>query len=201
MHFQHKDFLLIFLSSISESFLTNQNHVDKPSFLAEYTSQNETNTNYNAHNYRDEEFSKFKQPMPPSNGSKRIPALISATKSTFSRGFNKPQQTVTPHYSRFGEPSELLNFKNLPELHPIQTNRTNAYASTSGSLFNGHDNSSLHSTRYNSQLLQSTGLNHSNFLPNTLATSGSTKMMGLKGNSLIFNVRIFLLIYVNHIKF
>lgn len=187
----HFFFLLIFLFSISESFLANRNYVDKSNFAAEFANQNESNTNYNVHNYRDEHFNKFKQPIPPSNGSKKIPALISATRNTFSRGLNKPQQTITPHYSRFGEPSELLNFKNLPELHPIQTNRTNVYASTSSNLFNGHENPPTHSsTTYGSQLLQPSASNHLNFLSNPLSNNSNTKLMSLKGNSLFLNVCI-----------
>lgn len=115
--------------------------------------QTEPDTNY--HNFSENPWNEFKQPNRPSlvNGSKRIPGLISATPrptTMFNRKFNQPQQTVSPHYSQFGEPSELSNFKNIPDLYPIRANVSNndrSYPAT-GSLVNSHEQSIFSSTKF-----------------------------------------------------
>lgn len=120
--------------------------------------QNDSNTNYNYQN--DRQWSNFKQPMPPpiTNGAKRLPGLISA-----NRSFGRPQQTVNPHYDRFGGTSELANFKSVPELYPIQNvSRSNATSySTGGNLVNGHDYPSMFSSsKYGSVNHESTDSLH-----------------------------------------
>lgn len=95
--------------------------------------------------------------MPPklTNGSsasstRKVPGLIVATKNAFertmfNRGLSQPQQTVTPFYNRYGERSELANFKHLPELYPIRQNASNAnslYFSSDNSV-NGQEHSAL----------------------------------------------------------
>lgn len=153
--------------------------------------ESEPNTNYNYHD--DRQLSNFKQPMPPllTNGAKRVPGLMSATAS--HRSFNKPQQTVNPHFSRFGVPSEfggvseLSNFKNLPELYPIHNvNRSNASYSTSSNLVNGHENSALFSSTKYGTINQRPTLNHST--SRLFCNSTNTKLMGLKANSCLSNV-------------
>lgn len=130
-------------------------------------------------------------PPPQTNGTgKRIPNLMPAPAY---RSFNKPQQTVNPHFSQYGEPSELSNFKNLPELYPISS-RSNA--TTSNCLVNGQEQSALFSaTKYgsfnprptfsNSQVLTTPRLLGNS---NTYFNNSSTKSIGLKGNSFFTSV-------------
>lgn len=164
-------------------------------------SRNQTNdqiaSNYNS-NFGNMD-GQFKQPMPPvTNGSRRIPALISASNRSFN--FNKPHQTINPHYSKFGELSELSNFKSVPDLYPINQTNANVSQSMSGGLVNGHEHSSMFvSSKYGSQTYPSSQslLSNSNYgsTNSFLGTSNryfnnnaSTKTFGLKGNSIYSNV-------------
>lgn len=187
--------LLIFLSvpsiSISESHATNNaSHLTSNSFAR--SQMNDQN---------DYSFStidgQFKQPMPPSltNGSKRLPALLSATSRSLN--FSKPQQTIFPRYSKFGEASELSNFKSIPDLYPINRSNANMSQSTSGSLLNGHEHSSMYSSsKYDSLSNSRPTQNNSNFLPtrkmfgtsNPYFNSTSAKSTGPKGNSFFTTV-------------
>ncbi|XP_031622803.1 sentrin-specific protease 1-like isoform X2 [Contarinia nasturtii] len=152
------------------------------------------NFNYNYGNMD----GKFKQPLAPlTNGSKKLPALLSA--SNCSLNFNKPQQTINPHFSKYGELSELSNFKSVPDLYPINRTNANASQSTSGGLLNGHEHSSMFlSSKYGSQLNPSSqsmlnnsnfGSTHSSILGNSkyFNNNSSTKPLGLKGSSLYSN--------------
>lgn len=172
--------------------------------------QNDTATNYNPSNYTDNShWGDFKQPMTPplTNGSKRVPGLISATqrpleRTIFHRSLNLPHQTVNPHFSKYGELSELSNFKNVPELYPIgKANRPNASGSysSSGHLVNGHEQSIFSSTKFGNQINQRNSSNDattyltnmvenvSPILNNSIANRASTSM-NVKTNSKCFNV-------------
>lgn len=160
--------------------------------------QHEPDPNYNFNNYLDGQRAEFKQPMPRSltNGSKRIPALLTATKNTISRSFNRPQQTISPHFSRFGEQSELSSFKNVPDLYPIKTIRSDTNCSTSGNMINGHENYSMFSSnRYENQRPALSNSNYASTPSFHSGTSGtafnnnSYKSMGLKSNCSLLNVR------------
>lgn len=133
------------------------------SFQPSQNDQLEPDTNFN--HFSEDQWGKFKQPMAPplTNGSRRIPPLIS---TMFNRKPNQPQQTVTPHYSRFGEPSELSQFRTIPDLHPIRNSQMSY--SASGSLSNGHEQSLFSSTKFGSQRFKS---NHSNSSTSIVANS------------------------------
>lgn len=179
--------------------------------------QNDINTNYNNHNGTDTRWAEFKAPMPIRNGSNhhRIPALISAKSQAFDgttifnrSKFNKPQQTINPHYNRFGEPSELSSFKNVPDLYPIKANTSTANASylSSNSLSNGYEQPLFATPRYandtcarsvlsasNSVPSTGVGRQRSLFLNSTLNNKNSTtyNTMGSKSNATLYNVSQF----------
>lgn len=128
----------------------------------------------------------FKQPMAPTNGTKRIPALLSAAKPSFT--FNKPHQTINPHYSQYGEPTnELKNFKHVPDLYPI--NRSNI---SSASLINGNDKPPLFSsTKYDNNMSTSrfTQNNSRSLIDPSKSYFGNTsKLSGSKGDSMYLTV-------------
>lgn len=188
-------FLLI---HVTDSFLTNNTNWTPETFARNRTyDQTDSHTNYNHQNER--QWSNFKQPMPPpsTNGAKRLPALISAN-TMYRSTFNKPQQTVNPHYTQYGEQSELANFRSIPDLYPIQnSNRPNASYTSNSSMANGHEHSSLFSTsKYGSPHQRQPTFSNSQFLstPRLFGNSGSfyknssTKPISLKGNSIFSNV-------------
>lgn len=183
----------------AESFATNNARISSTAFSrSQANEQNAYNTNYNLISGTADR--RFKQPMPPlTNGSKKIPALLSASSHSFN--FNKPQQTINPHYSKYGELSELSSFKNVPELYPINRSNANHSHSTTDRLVNGHVHPSMFtSSRYGSQSNQTsrstqTNSNHILSTPSILGTSStysndnfSTKSVGLKGNSIFTSV-------------
>lgn len=118
---------------------------------SQYNDYNDFDGNYRP--FTDNHLANFKQPMAPPlafGQRKNVPGLIS---TMCNRKPNLPQQTVNPHYSRFGERSELSNFKAVPDLYPIRPNVSNNHLSQSASsgLVNGHDHSIFSSTKYGSQ--------------------------------------------------
>lgn len=143
--------------------------------------QNHINTNYKSHNGTEMRWGEFKQPMPMKNGSNRIPALVSAKSQAFDgttlfhRSYNKPRQTINPHYNRFGEPSELANFKSVPDLYPIKVNSSNASYSQD-SPANGYDQSIFSTSRF---------ANDTNVRSSTLSTPNS--VLGSKNRSIFLN--------------
>lgn len=177
-----------------------------------YNQTNERNDNYshiNFNNGADSQRGEFKQPMPPpsTNGSKKVPNLISATRqafghSLFHRGSNQPHQTIIPHYTRFGEPSELENFKSVPDLYPIKANRSNSKFpySSRNNLDNGHEHSAFSTSRYTPQSNQLSAFGTPSALPssnlfgnsnsffNNSMNNRTSNTMSLKGNSIFSNV-------------
>lgn len=146
-------------------------------------------SNYNFNNGAETDYSDFKQPLPPplTNGTARkVPGLIHATKTVFertmlNRGQNQPHQTVTPLYNKFGEPSELANFKNVPDLFPIKSNaRTNPNASyylSKDNLVNGHEHSAFSTGRYGNNMNPS--YTRSMFAtPSTLSSTSTSSRYG-----------------------
>lgn len=140
---------------VSGSSIHVQNSCNASNFPLNHSNeQNDLNTNYTTHNGHG--YNDFKQPLPAlKNGSSRIPALALARSqafdgsSLFHRSYsNKPLQTINPHYNRFGESSELSNFKTLPDLYPIKAvNRSNiSYASQK--LTNGYEQPLYTSNRH-----------------------------------------------------
>lgn len=159
--------------------------------------QNVPDSDYFVKRYVDRQNGEFKPPMSRSipNGSRRLPALLTASKNTFSRNFNQPQQTITPHFSNYGELSELSNFRNIPELYSIKSTRLNSNFTPSGRMVNGQEPSSLLSSIRCEN--QTPALSNSNY-PSTPSFYGSSassfnkscaKSMGLKSNCLLVNVR------------
>lgn len=146
----------------TDSFLKNHlNHNSLASTTAR-SANDQNDSDY--HSFARNQWQEFKEPMPPSlmNGSKRVPNLIPATqRPIFNRKFNQPQQTINPIYSQYGEPSELSNFKSIPELYHIGRNASNNSLSHSNSsgLVNGHEKSIFSSSNYGGQRY---GSNHSN---------------------------------------
>lgn len=159
----------------SDSFHVQSNY-DACNFPLNHTNEhNDINTNYKTHNGHG--CDDFRQPMPPvKNGSNRVPALALARgqafdgTSLFRRNYNnKPQQTITPHYNRFGKPSELSNFKSIPDLYPISAlNRSNvSYASQN--LTNGYSQPLSTPKRNAHDTYVPSGLHRSNSLTQSFA--------------------------------
>lgn len=159
-----------------DSYAQN-NHRSSYFALDHSNERNHINTNYKTHNGTDtHRWSEFKTPIPLRNGSNQAPALVSAKSQAFDgttilhRSYNKPQQTINPHYNRFGEPSELSNFKSVPDLYPIaRTDPANtSYASNNRSLTNGYDHQLFATPRYaNDTSVRSSTLS----TPNTMSSS------------------------------
>lgn len=202
--------LLIFQSCLLRLDSYAQNDYRSGYFALDHSNeQNDIQTNYNNHNGTDTRWGEFKTPM-PKNGSKhhRIPALISAKGQAFDgttifnrSKFNKPQQTIVPHYNRFGEPSELSSFKSVPDLYPIKANANASYLS-SNSLANGYEHSlfatpnCVRPTLSTSSTMPSTsilGSGRSIFLNSTTNSKNSTASttMGSKSNLTRYNVSKF----------
>lgn len=134
--------------------------------------QNDVNTNYKSHNGTEIRLNSIETKLPLTNGSNRIPALVSARRiggpTIFHRNNSQPQQTVNPHYNRFGEPSELSNFKSIPDLYPIKVNRPNVSYASANSMANGYDQSFFDEPRFtgNRSSIQSK-LSTTNILPSS----------------------------------
>lgn len=104
----------------------------------------------------------FKEPM--TNGKRKVPDLINVRPTTnnpiFNSMTNSPQQTIKPHFDRFGR-GERNQFRNVPPLFsiktsfPDRTNQSNYLNSTQKTLSSSSilaNNSSLaQKSRYNSQ--------------------------------------------------
>lgn len=154
-------------SGIKSSYLTFDRSINE---------QNDANSHYNTNNGAESHWSDFKQPMPPpmTNGTKRLPGLINATRplaerKMFQRNVNQPHQTISPHYSQFGDSqhSVLGQFKAVPDLYRIKPIRSNISTSFSTSnLANGHDQSQ-YSSLTGTQLNRRSALN----MPNSQSTS------------------------------
>lgn len=131
--------------------------------------------------------------MPLKNGSNyhRIPALVSAKSQAFdgTTMFNRsrcngPQQTITPHYNRFGEPSELSSFKSIPDLYPISKMNVSSQpsflsSSSSNSLANGYEQSLFATPKCANDTNVRSQFSASNTMP-------STSMVG-RGRSIFLN--------------
>lgn len=167
--------------------------------------RDDNHSHYNFNNGAESQYSHFKQPMPPklTNGSaistRKVPALLAATKNAFdrtmfNRGLNHPQQTVTPFYNKYGERSELANFKNLPDLYPIRQNQSDANNSyfPGDSLINGHEHSGLVTSRFgNSMNQQYERPMFSSLSSNALSATPmnrSSNSMSLRANSILSTV-------------
>lgn len=220
------DFSTNSLYHILDSYMQNDY---KSGYFVNEQQHNNINTNYKIHNGgggdTDTRWGEFKAPMPLKNGSSnhhnRIPALVSAKSQAFDgttmfnrSRYNRPQQTITPHYNRFGEPSELSNFKSVPDLYPIHkvigasSSNASSYLSSSAAaaaaasstcLANGYDFSTSKFTNdtsvrsASSKTMPSTsmmGRGRSIFLNSTLNNKNSTisSTQGTKSNLTLYNV-------------
>lgn len=182
--------LFRFLSTLCRLDSYAQNDYKSGYFALDHSNeQNDIHTNYNSHNGTDTQWGQFKAPK-PKNGSNhsRLPALIAAKSQAFDgttlfnrSRFNKPQQTVEPHFNRFGEPSELSSFKSVPDLYPIKANVSSANASylSSNSLANGYEQPMFATPRYANNTSVRSALSATNSKP-------STSILG-RGRSMLFN--------------
>lgn len=105
----------------------------------------------------------FKAPM--TNGKREVPGLINVRPTINNSMTNGPQQTIKPHFDRFGR-GERNHFRSMPPLFsikppfPDRTNQSNYFNSAQKTLSSSSilaNNSSLaHKSRYNTQQSKST---------------------------------------------